>query len=66
MMGLWAKAGLGRAVQGCGNCIGSMSQTLCRLLLPVKTQTLTKALLFGGFSLRKFGVKIAQKGLESS
>lgn len=42
--------------------LGSKYQTQCRLLLPVETQILTKALLFGGFSLRKFRVKIAQEG----
>lgn len=46
--------------------LGSRPQTLCRRLLPVQTQILTKALPFGGFSLRKFGVKIALKGLDSS
>lgn len=32
----------------------------------MQTQILTKASPFGGFSLRKFGVKIALKGLDSS
>lgn len=41
--------------------LGSKSQTLCRLLLPVETQILTKASLFSVFSLRKFRVKIAQE-----
>lgn len=61
--GLWAKGGPCRGVK---TALGSKSQTLCRLLFPVKTQILTKASLFGGFLLRKFRVKIAQKGLESS
>lgn len=47
-------------------CYDEASLKLCRLPLPVKTQILTKASLFGGFSLRKFRVKIAQKGLKSS
>lgn len=55
-------------VEGLGGCAGERrqrceaSQTQCRLLLPVQTQILTKASLFGGFSLRKFRVKIAQEG----
>lgn len=55
-------------MEGPGGCAGEWrqpckaSQTLCSLLLPVQTQILTKASLFGGFSLRKFTVKIAQEG----
>lgn len=55
-------------VEALGGCAGEWrrpckaSQTLCTLLLPVQTQILTKASLFGGFSLRKFTVKIAQEG----
>lgn len=59
MKGLWSR---GRLCRGVEAALGSKSQTLGRQLLPVKTQILTKASLFGGFSLRKFSVKIAQEG----
>lgn len=58
------RVGKGWAVCRVAGTLEEASLKLCRLLLPVKTQILTKASLFGGFSRRKFRVKIAQKGLN--